>query len=358
MADQVRSAQKQLRREIRRHRRAATATRLFFCAHRAPAKSYTKWRQCNLSVGVDAHIDPATRNHKTARIFGEIAQCPVGADASVRPWGNGKFAATYHKNECASCGESAASTPTNMVRIRQGAPVFMGAFRRADRGVRPYGCARVCVGAPKFVTLYRREGQAPPLRYDELRKISKTGDHESLAEFCARRRKSDYDHFCRRRVRRQKFCSRSGVYKFCAVRKTYARSAVQVCSNENLFSFESVSKYFLTRSRARKAVAFRASAGEGGGRVLMMPARPPPGEICRAPLRQSAADANAAGHTAASADRAWLLRRTLLHAPAGTSALLCMEIGIPVLESSESLWQQYARRARRHTRKNSPFSCN
>ena len=181
-------------------------------------------RGCASKLACGRRIEPATRNHKTARIFGEIAQCPVGADASVRPWGNGKFAATYHKNECASCGESAASTPTNMVRIRQGAPVFMGAFRRADRVVRPYGCARVCVGAPKFVTLYRREGQAPPLRYDELRKISKTGDHESLAEFCARRRKSDYDHFCRRRVRRQKFCSRSGAWnlrcahKFCAQR--------------------------------------------------------------------------------------------------------------------------------------------
>ena len=193
----------------------------------------------------------------------------------------------FVKNGRALCGESAASTPTNVVRIRIGASIFAGAYRRADRVVRPYGCVSFRIGAINFAAVYRAGGACPS---PTLRRIT-----------------------------------------------------------ENLKN---------RKNEARKAVAFRASAGEGGGRVLMMPARPPPGEICRAPLRQSAADANAAGHTAASADRAWLLRRTLLHAPAGTSALLCMEIGIPVLESSESLWHQYARRARRHTRKNSPFSCD
>ena len=49
-------------------------------------------------VGVDAHIDPAVRNHKIAGIFGDHAQRPVGADDPVRPWGNGGFAATYRKN--------------------------------------------------------------------------------------------------------------------------------------------------------------------------------------------------------------------------------------------------------------------
>ena len=49
-----------------------------------------------------------------------------------------------------TAGESAASTPTNVVRIRIGAFVFAGTFRRADRGVRPYGCMRVRIGASRF----------------------------------------------------------------------------------------------------------------------------------------------------------------------------------------------------------------
>ena len=40
-----------------------------------------------MSVGVDAHIDPARRNCKIAHTIGENAQRPVGADASVRPLG-------------------------------------------------------------------------------------------------------------------------------------------------------------------------------------------------------------------------------------------------------------------------------
>ena len=34
---------------------------------------------------------------KFVYVFGENARCSVGADASVRPMGNGKFAAAYHK---------------------------------------------------------------------------------------------------------------------------------------------------------------------------------------------------------------------------------------------------------------------
>ena len=33
-----------------------------------------------------------------ARTIGVLVQRPVGADASVRPMGNGEFTATYHKN--------------------------------------------------------------------------------------------------------------------------------------------------------------------------------------------------------------------------------------------------------------------
>ena len=48
-----------------------------------------------------------------------------------------------------------------MVRIRIGAFVFVGAFRRADRVVRPYGCIPFCIGAHGFAILYRTGGVDP-----------------------------------------------------------------------------------------------------------------------------------------------------------------------------------------------------
>ena len=99
-------------------------------------------RQCNTSVGVDAHIDPAVGNHKVAKTIGGNVKRSVGADASVRPMGNGKFSAAYRKNGHASYGSMWASTPTNGLRICIGAFIFAGAPRRADRVVRPYGCIR------------------------------------------------------------------------------------------------------------------------------------------------------------------------------------------------------------------------
>ena len=57
-----------------------------------------------MSVGVDAALSPAECNHKIAHSIGENAKCSVGADASVRPWGNGEFAATWHKNGRVACG--------------------------------------------------------------------------------------------------------------------------------------------------------------------------------------------------------------------------------------------------------------
>ena len=127
----------------------------------APAKSHSERRQRNLSVGVDAHIDPAIRNCKIANTFGENTQRPVGADDPVRPWGNGKFAAMFRKNGCALCGESAASTPTNVVRICRGTFVFAGAYCRADRVVRPYGCVRVRIGTVEFSASYCAGGVEP-----------------------------------------------------------------------------------------------------------------------------------------------------------------------------------------------------
>ena len=58
----------------------------------------------NTSVGVDAHIDPAVCNYKTAKTIGENEKRPVGADDPVRPWGTIGFASTYHKNGRAQRG--------------------------------------------------------------------------------------------------------------------------------------------------------------------------------------------------------------------------------------------------------------
>ena len=77
------------------------------------------------------------------------------------PVGHDRFAATYRKNGCVPCGESAASTPTNGVRIRIGASVFAGASCRADRVVRPYGCLPFRMGSCEFAILYRAGGVEP-----------------------------------------------------------------------------------------------------------------------------------------------------------------------------------------------------
>ena len=106
----------------------------------------------------------STRQNATAKLhraIGDHAQRPVGADASVRPLGNCKFATTYHKNGHAVCGSMWASIPTNVVRFRIGAFVFAGAPCRADRVVRPYGCVPFCIGACRFSALCRAGGASP-----------------------------------------------------------------------------------------------------------------------------------------------------------------------------------------------------
>ena len=93
---------------------------------------------------------------------GDNAQRPVGADDPVRPLGVHGFAAAYHKKRsCLPHGESAASPPTNGVRVCRGASMFAGACRRADRGVRPYGCAPLRIGAFNFAALCRAGGASP-----------------------------------------------------------------------------------------------------------------------------------------------------------------------------------------------------
>ena len=133
------------------------------CPSRAERTNNTAQRPATTQsvVGVDAHIDPAVGNRRIARIFGENVKRSVGADASVRPRGNHKFAATFHQNGHALCGAMWASPPTNVVRIRIGASVFVGAFRRADRVVRPYGCMPFRIGARGFAMLCRAGGAEP-----------------------------------------------------------------------------------------------------------------------------------------------------------------------------------------------------
>ena len=84
------------------------------------------------------------------------------ADASVRPLGIFGFAATYRKNGHAPCGSMWASPPTNGVRVRIGASVFVGLYRRADRVVRPYKTLRVFAdGVCRFAIAFCAGGVEP-----------------------------------------------------------------------------------------------------------------------------------------------------------------------------------------------------
>ena len=118
-------------------------------------------RGCASKLACGRRIDPAECNRKSAGIFGRNENHFVGADDPVRPLGSGKFAAKYRKNGCASYGSMWASTPTNVVRIRIGAFVFVGARRRADRVVRPYGCVPVRFDTVEFLALYCAGGAEP-----------------------------------------------------------------------------------------------------------------------------------------------------------------------------------------------------
>ena len=127
------------------------------CPSRAERTNNTAQRPATTQyvVGVDAHIDPAVGNHKVAKTIGGNVKRSVGADASVRPMGNRKFSAAYRKNGHASYGSMWASTPTNGLRICIGAFIFAGAPRRADRVVRPCGCACFRIGAYNFAIASR-----------------------------------------------------------------------------------------------------------------------------------------------------------------------------------------------------------
>ena len=156
-------------------------------AQNAITKSHNVWQQRNMSVGVDAHIDPAGCNHKIARISGDPAQRPVGADASVRPLGNCGFAATCRKNERAPCGSMRrpqASFEAQPRAARLLAPKmgidpykrctdlhlyirFCGCILPGGQGRPPlrvraclHRCARICN------ILRRGRGRTPPLCYD------------------------------------------------------------------------------------------------------------------------------------------------------------------------------------------------
>ena len=121
----------------------------------------TKRRPRTIPVGVDAHIDPAGCNRKFARTIGENAQRPVGADASVRPLGNGKFAATFRKNDCALCGR-ARHRPLQMLYGFAGVHSCLQ-VRTAGRteASAPTGAYRSALVHSKFATVYRAGGVEP-----------------------------------------------------------------------------------------------------------------------------------------------------------------------------------------------------
>ena len=98
----------------------------------------------------------------------------VGADDPVRPWGNCEFAVAFHKNGRAPYGSMWASTPTNILRVRRWYIRFCRCVLPGGQRRPPLRVRAGSHGANKFAALYRREGQATPLRYDETRQQLKT----------------------------------------------------------------------------------------------------------------------------------------------------------------------------------------
>ena len=156
-------------------------------AYGALSKTYNKRQQRKMSVGVDAALSPAMCNRKIARAIGDPVQHPVGADASVRPWGNGKFAAAYRKNGRASYGSmrrpqasfEAQPRAARLLAPKMGIDPYkrftVSHWRVRIRGCVPPGgqgrpplrvhavphwCARICDVVPCG------RGRTPPLRYD------------------------------------------------------------------------------------------------------------------------------------------------------------------------------------------------
>ncbi len=87
---------------------------------------------------------------------------PNGRTGSSAPTGRCAFSPMVRANlRLHPAGSMWASTPTNVVRIRIGASVFAGAYRRADRVVRPYGYIPFRIGAHRFATSCRAGGVEP-----------------------------------------------------------------------------------------------------------------------------------------------------------------------------------------------------
>ena len=101
-----------------------------------------------MPVGVDAHIDPAVRDRKIAQTIGENAHRLVGADASVRPLGNNKFAVTYRKKR-------------NIPRHAVGEGFYPSRAGRTNKIAQRTASTQHIpfrIGASQFAALYRREG--------------------------------------------------------------------------------------------------------------------------------------------------------------------------------------------------------
>ena len=102
---------------------------------------------------------------------GDLAKCPVGADDHIGPHAAPSFLRNPSTNPMVPYGRG--RTPPlrafwGILRVCIGAYETGRFLCRADVVIGPYGCVRVRIGSYDFVTSYRREGQAPPLRYDEI----------------------------------------------------------------------------------------------------------------------------------------------------------------------------------------------
>ena len=119
-----------------------------------------------MSVGVDAHIDPAMRNCKFVKTIGANAHHSVGADDPVRPWGICKFAATYRKNgrayRAGRCGHRPLQTLYGFALVRPGLRVHTAGRTEASA---PTGrCAWLPVERAGLRLRPAGRGRTPPLR--------------------------------------------------------------------------------------------------------------------------------------------------------------------------------------------------
>ena len=243
---------------------------------------------------------------------GTFVQCFVGADDPVRPMGTIGFADGFRKTVGAyRNGPMWSSAPTNILRVCIGAYVFVTSYHTGGVEPLPYvhfgGFYVFAGGASHSVRSYRgRTGSSAP-----------TGVRS---------------------------CSHWYV-KICNIVPHGRGKPLPYVTTKNVHQCKRTDRVIGPRKRCPnhetkpgKLVAFRASAGLGRRGRPLAPTHTPPGERCRVPLRQSAAIADSAGHTAPSVLQAWLSVKAPLPCACRTIAPVCVwKIGILALESTAAL---------------------